>query len=415
MMELDERATGALKRFQSSPVWAHVEGFSRMLHEAGYGRAPAVAVIGDAVHLGRWAEREGREVAALDEGAVDAFLAHLPGCHCRGRRGGRPICTGAHALAFLDYLRDCGAVLTLPPAASHACAEPALVSGFCHWMEQHRGITRTTLVNYASVAKGLVACLGEEPSRYDAAGLRAAVHEVGSGRSIDMAKRAATVARSFVRYLTLEGRCRPGLDEAILPVANWSLASLPRYVTTDAVEQIIAAAGVARRCGTRDRAIVLLLARLGLRGGDIVRMRLCDIDWTKGCVSVAGKGRRENMLSLPQEVGDAILVYLRGRPSVASDRIFLRVRAPWWPLGSSSAVTAIVSRAIGRAGVSAPTRGSNLLRHSVATAMLREGISLAAIGVVLRHRSPQTTAHYAKVDVEMLRSVAQPWPGGASC
>lgn len=241
------------------------------------------------------------------------------------------------------------------------------------------------------------------------------MHEVGGGRGVGTAKCAATVARAFMRYLTMEGRCRPGLEAAILPVANWSLASLPRYVTADAVQQIVDAGGAAPRCGTRDRAILLLLARLGLRGGDIVRMRLCDIDWRRACVSVAGKGRREVRLPLPQEVGDAILAYLRGRPAVASDRVFLRVRAPWWPLGGCSTITRIVSRAIGRAGVSAPTRGSNLLRHSVATAMLREGISLPAIGVVLRHRSPQTTAHYAKVDVEMLRAVAQPWLGGAPC
>ena len=414
MAVLDVRATGALKRFQSSHLWKYVENFATMLHEVGYHRAAAVAVIGDAVHLGRWAERKGLEVGTLDERAVAAFLAHLPRCRCRGRRGGRPICTGAHAQAFLDFLRGCGAVHT-PPPAPYPRTQPALVADFCRWMKEHRGLTQTTLADYGHATERLVACLGEDPSRYDAAGLRAAVHDVVGGRGIDTARHAATVARAFVRYLAMEGRCRPGLDEAILPVADRSLASLPRYVTADVVEKIIAAAGAARRSGARDRAIVLLLARLGLRGGDIVRMRLGDLDWSKGCVSVTGKGRRESLLPLPQEVGDAILVYLRGRPAVASDRVFLRVRAPWSPLGSNCAVTQVVSRAIGRAGVATPTRGSNLLRHSVATAMLREGVSLAAVGVVLRHRSPQTTAHYAKVDVEMLRSVAQPWPGGASC
>lgn len=414
MAALDVRATGALKRFQSSHLWKHVEAFAAMLHEAGYHRAAAVAVIGDAVHLGRWAERKGLEVGTLDERAVTAFMAHLPRCRCQGRRGGRPICTGAHAQSFLDFLRGCGAVHTLPPAP-HPRTRPALVTEFCRWMQHHRGLTRTTLANYGDAAQRLVASLGEDPSRYDAAGLRAAVHDVGGGRGIGTARHAATVARAFVRYLTMTGRCRPGLDEAILPIAHSSSASLPRYVTADVVEQIVAAAGTARRCGTRDRAIVLLLARLGLRGGDIVRMRLADIDWSRGCVSVAGKGRRENMLPLPQEVGDAILTYLRSRPVVASDKLFLRLRAPCVPLGTNSAITAVVSSAIRRAGVSTPTRGANLLRHSLATAMLREGVSLAAVGVILRHRSPETTAYYAKVDVELLRSVAQPWPGGASC
>lgn len=162
-------------------------------------------------------------------------------------------------------------------------------------------------------------------------------------------------------------------------------------------------------------AILLLLARLGLRGGDIVRLRLGDIDWEGGRVQVAGKGRREVRLPLPQEVGDAILAYLRVRRPAASDRVFLRARAPWRSLADNSSVSAIVDRAITRAGVSAPTHGAHLLRHSAATAMLGDGISLPSIGIVLRHRSLETTVYYAKVDVEMLRTVAQPWPGATSC
>jgi len=250
MVELRVRATGALIRFRSSPVWAYVDGFANVLHERGYSRTAAVSVIGDAVPLGRWADREGRSLAALDDGAVESFLAHLPGCHCPGRRGGQPVCTGAHARTFLDYLRGCGVV---PPAALPSCGEPGLVSGFCDWMGRHRGVTQATLGNSARVAKGLVARLGEEPSRYDAAGLRAAVHEVGGGRGVGTAKGAATVARAFMRYLTMEGRCRPGLDAAILPVANWSLAALPRYVTADTVQQIVDAGGAAPRCGARNR------------------------------------------------------------------------------------------------------------------------------------------------------------------
>ena len=134
-------------------------------------------------------------------------------------------------------------------------------------------------------------------------------------------------------------------------------------------------------------------------------MRLSDLHWEDARVRVVGKGRREARLPLSQEVGDALLAYLRGRPAVVGcDRVFLRARAPWRPLATSSCVSNIVRRAIARAGVSAPTHGAHLLRHSAATAMLREGLSLPAIGVVLRHRSVETTAHYAKVDVELLRA-----------
>ena len=365
------------------------------------------------MHLGVWAEAHDVGSTALDEGAVGAFLAHLPRCCCPGQHAGRHAQAGAFTRAFVRYLRVAGIV---PPPAQQAVARPQLVTGFCEWMRRQRGLTDSTLRNYGRVAALLVDRLGDDPDRYESGALRAAVRDVTGGHGASTAKQVATVARAFLRYLAVEGRCRPGLEAAILPVAGWSLASLPRYVSADAVQRIIDACDPARPCGARDRAALLLLARLGLRGGDIVRMRLSDIDWADARLRVTGKGRREVRLPLPQEVGDAILAYLRGRhPAVACDRVFLRSRAPWRPLGDSSSVSAIVRHAIERAGVSAPTQGAHLLRHSAATAMLREGVSLPSIGIVLRHRSVETTAHYAKVDVELLRSVAQPWLGGASC
>jgi integrase/recombinase XerD len=303
----------------------------------------------------------------------------------------------------------------VPLPGQRAAATPDLVTAFCGWMRRQRGVTDTTLRLYRRAAIALLGYLGDDPVRYEAGVLRAAVREVVGGRGAATAKQVATVARAFLRYLAVEGRCRPGLDAAVLPVASWRLASLPRYVSAEVVQRIIGACDSKRPEGARDRAILLLLARLGLRGGDIVRMRLSDIDWDNARIQVAGKGRRQVRLPLPQEVGDAILAYLRARRAVGCDRLFLRTRAPWRPLAESSCVSCIVKRAIARAGVSAPTLGAHLLRHSAATAMLRESISLPSIGIVLRHRSVETTAHYAKVDVELLRSVAQPWIGGAPC
>jgi integrase len=314
----------------------------------------------------------------------------------------------------VQYLRTASVVAAAP--AQQALATPEWVSGFCEWMQRQRGVTDTTGRQYRRTAIALMGRLGDDPARYEAGALRAAVREVTGGYGTHMARHVATVARALVRYLAVEGRCRPGLDAAILPVASWSLASLPRYVSAETVQRIIDACAPDRPDGARDRAILLLLARLGLRAGDIVRMRLSDLDWADARVRVAGKGRREVRLPLPQEVGDAILAYLRGRrPVAACDRVFLRSRAPWRPLGGSSSVSAITRRAIERAGVSAPTHGAHLLRHSAATAMLREGVSLPSIGIVLRHRCVETTALYAKVDVELLRSVAQPWLGGTPC
>jgi site-specific recombinase XerD len=400
-----------LARARSSPVGPYLDGFAAALRESGYCPKVGGTCITYGVHLGVWAAAEGVRPAALDEDVVRAFLAHLSRCRCPGHRAGRHARAGARARIFVQYLRTAGVV---PVLVQQAVATPELVTGFCEWMRRQRGVTDTTLRQYRRSAIALIGRLGDDPARYEAGALRAAVREVTGGHGAGMASHVAKVARAFVRYLAVEGRCRPGLDAAILPVASWSLASLPKYVSAEAVQRIIDACDPDRPDGARDRAILLLLTRLGLRGGDIVRMRLSDIDWADARVQVAGKGRREVRLPLPQDVGDALLAYLRGRcPVAACDRVFLRSRAPWRPLAGSSSVSCIARRAIERAGVSAPSHGAHLLRHSAATAMLREGVSLPSIGIVLRHRSVETTAHYAKVDVGLLRSVAQPWLGGA--
>jgi integrase/recombinase XerD len=217
--------------------------------------------------------------------------------------------------------------------------------------------------------------------------------------------------------LITEGRCRPGLLGAVPVVAHWRLSVLPRYLPPGDVERIIACNDSSAAVGKRDRAILLLLARLGLRAGDIVRMRLDDIDWKEGWIHVSGKSRRQTRLPLSQEVGQALVTYIRhGRPRTRDEAVFVRARAPFCALGSHAAVSVIVDRAMRRAKVERPARGAaHLLRHSVASSMLRHGASLQDIAVLLRHCSVETTQIYAKVDVKALQKIAQPWPGGASC
>ena len=180
---------------------------------------------------------------------------------------------------------------------------------------------------------------------------------------------------------------------------------------------MIASCDCSRAVGIRDRAILLLLSRLGLRAGDILNLRLSDIDWREGTLLVSGKGRREVELPLPQDAGEALLRYLNeARPALDVDRVFLCVSAPVRPMQTSASVSGVVRPAVGRAGISnPPTCGANLLRHSAATSMLRSGATLDAIGSMLRHCSPNTTVHYAKVDVLMLRRIVQPWPEVVSC
>jgi site-specific recombinase XerD len=221
----------------------------------------------------------------------------------------------------------------------------------------------------------------------------------------------------FVRFLITEGQCAVGLDAAIPRVAHWRLAVLPRSLPPHDVERVIASCDPASAVGRRDRAILLLLARLGLRAGDVAHLRLRDINWQEAWIHVRGKSRDAARLPLSQEVGHAIVDYLqRGRPRTKIELVFVRSRAPLRALDSHGAVTAIVARALRRAGIPRPSRGAAyLLRHSVATSMLRQGASLQDIGALLRHRSIETTQIYAKVDVTMLQSIAEPWPEVESC
>jgi site-specific recombinase XerD len=224
-----------------------------------------------------------------------------------------------------------------------------------------------------------------------------------------------TATRAFVRYLAFRGEARADLAVAIPAIARWRLASLPRQLSADQLARVVAACEGVAPARIRDRAIVLLLARLGLRAGDVQQLRFADLDWAHGTIRVTGKGRYQVRLPLPQDVGEAVARYLRCRPSrPETDRVFLSTIAPIAPLHSTDAVPSLVARALARAGVSVARPGAHILRHTAATEMLRHGVSPEHIGLVLRHRSLDVSAYYAKVDVATLRQVAQPWPGRPS-
>jgi site-specific recombinase XerD len=277
-------------------------------------------------------------------------------------------------------------------------------------MQQHRGAKAATLISYGRIILDAIQQLGNDPSCYRAENLRAFVLARSRRHGRSKAKLVVTAMRMFLRYLSSEGYCRAGLDGAIPTIAHWSLSSLPRYLTPSEVDQVVGTCDPATPGGLRDRAVILLLSRLGLRASDVALLRISDIDWDHATVCVAGKSRRISRLPLPQDVGDALLAYLeQGRPPIQSGRVFFRVRAPWKPI-APSAVTGLVRRAIHRAGIPSPAKGAHVLRHSSAVRMLRDGASLEQIRTILRHRDPETTTIYAKVDTELLQQVTQPWP-----
>jgi site-specific recombinase XerD len=220
--------------------------------------------------------------------------------------------------------------------------------------------------------------------------------------------------RSFFRFLRWRGDIVIDLASTVPRVADWRLSSLPKSLPAGEVERLIMSCRQATVTGQRDYTVLLLLARLGLRAGEVVALTLDDIDWDAGELKVRGKGGREDRLPIPRDVGRAMTVYLRhGRPrDCTTRRFFVRRKAPLRGFASSVAVCTIVRRALERAGIASPRKGAHLLRHSLATEMLRKGAPLAEIGEVLRHRLVDTTAIYAKVDLVALRALAPPWPAG---
>ena len=398
-----------LQRLRAEPTGRYMDDFAKDLHTKGYGVWAGQAYLRSAAHLGIWIKPRGFSVPKLDEEVIAEFADHLPSCHCLGRNRGIYDDAVIGARHFLDHLRATGvtpacALIEKPPL-------PTIVDGFERWMRQYRGVTESTLTAYRLILTRLIVAVGEIPAGYNAHGLRRGVDMQTSCCGRSWAKLVITTVRMFMRYLAVHNLCDPALVDALPTIAHWKRASCPDYLSKEDVERLIAVCNPVTAEGSRDRAVLLLLVRLGLRAGDIVHLRQGDIDWEHGTLQVTGKGRRQSLLPLPQDVGDAILNYVEhGRPDVRDEHVFLRVNAPFVPLAGSSAVSSLVNRAARRARLSASRIGAHLLRHTAATLMLRQGVSLQTIGSLLRHQSIDTTILYAKVDVAMLSEIAQPWP-----
>lgn len=287
-----------------------------------------------------------------------------------------------------------------------------VLAEFDAWMLKHRGVRPSTLRSYRYPLQRLVRALGGEPSAFSVAGLRGFVCSEAKRHSHSYARRVASSSRMFLRFLSAHGRCDPALVDAIPAVAGWRLAQLPRYLRPEVVERAIAVCDAATAGGLRDRALLMLSSRLGLRAEDLRALQLDDLDFDRAVLRVGGKSRSETLLPLPQDVGDALLAFLdRARPACRSRHVFVRCRPPAGPLKTSRSISGFIRLSLRRAGVVLSRCGAHTLRHSAAFRMLEEGASLETIGAVLRHASVDTTAIYAKVDLSSLRDICQPWPG----
>lgn len=410
-----------LRDLRVGPAGPLVTSFADKLRQDGYAELTARRHLRSAEHLAHWASRAGIALDGPIESILDGFDRHVRRRRQCPAHAGRPfghtfrvqILSGARL--FLRHLAD--ANLVSHHRDNRVSSFPPLFVSFCRWMQQQRGTCESTLANYGIHICALLQRAGDEPARWDARCLREFIMEGSRTCGWAAAKKRTTALRMFLRFLIAEGRCASELHEAVPVLVHRRLSSLPRYLSADDVERVIASCDRDSAVGQRDRAILLLLARLGLRAGDIVQLRLRDIDWKAASFQVSGKSRRETRLPLTRELGNALVTYLtRSRPQTDTDTVFVRSRAPYRAFGSHCAVSVIVDRAFARAGVIRPSRGAaHLLRHSVATAMLRHGASLQDVAALLRHQSVTTTEIYAKVDVTALRTIAQPWPEVPPC
>lgn len=395
----------------------HLDAFLDRCAAQGYGSIRLSTYRSSCRHILIWLHQSRIAIRNVDGGTLNRFLDH--DCVCPGSFEAPQPRVSRHSARyvypftkFLRYLAESG-VVSSPVEPSCADADPT-IERFGTWLRQHRGIGERTVRQYTQLARSLKTDLGPAPCDYTAEVVRAVLLRRFASASWHQARWLATTMRMFLRFLTSSNTCLPALVDAVPKAPVWALASLPRYASAEVIERVIASCDITTPVGLRDRAILLLLARLALRAGDIVTLRLDDIDWRRALIRVCGKSRHEVNLPLPQDAGDAALAYIEhARPRVPHDRVFLRARAPCRPFASSSAVTSIVAHALNRAGMDdVRPQGAYLFRHSAATGLLRSGESLEMIGALLRHRSINTTVIYAKTDRPMLLEVAQPWIGG---
>jgi len=379
----------------------------------GYDAYTVNCLVAAARHLCAWARLNGLLLAGPADGLVRDFACH--DCHCGGVRRGGP--RSARYLFKVDrFVRFLVAQGVLAPSPAED-PDARHVVPHLDWLRRHRGLSEITVRSHAKGLRQMLPVIGTDPAGWTPTTLRTAILDRRGREGRGGLKRTVTVLRSWLRYHAAMGWCDPGLVAAVPTIANWNGHHLPRGLRPADVDRLLAACDLTSPTGRRDRAILLLLVRLGLRAEDVRSLRFEQIDWARGRIMLTGKGRRESRLPLPQDVGDAMLAWLEdGRPQVDDPHVFLRYTAPLRPLTESAAISKIVRRAICRAGLKdVPSHGAHLLRHSAARALLEDGASLEAIGTLLRHRSIETTARYAKVDLDALGAIAQAWPGVVPC
>jgi site-specific recombinase XerD len=391
------------------PLVPYLDPFAIWLEGQGFKRKHLGPQIREVARFSQWLQAAQIAAEQVSAEHVQRFFAKTP----RQPFVGGERTTLRRLLEFLTHL----GIIHPQVEPVEMTAIQQVVATFATYLRQEQGLCDKTLIQYCPVIERFLSeRFSQQPVTLDtlrAADVIAFVTQQAAHLSSARAKSATTALRSFFRYLRYRGEIQIDLVAAVPTVPNWSMTAIPRAIAPDHLRAVLAHCPRDTPVGRRDYAILMLLARLGLRAGEIVSLTLDSIDWESGTIEVNGKGKQTSSLPLPVQVGEAIADYLQhGRPVCNSRALFLRVCAPIRGLGASPTVGTIVSAAIRRAGIETEHRGTHQFRHALATDMLRQGATLTEIGSVLRHRHAKTTSLYAKVDFAALRPISLPWPGG---
>jgi site-specific recombinase XerD len=388
---------------------AYIDRVAAYYIEHGYNRSYRSASLLSIGRFGRWLKRSRLKPCDVDERLIDRYLH---------RSSAPPHCSATPALRYLlRVLRATGGCP--PPVLVARRPDQVLEDDFKEHLVTERGLAVRTVEHYTEAAHAfLAACPRKEGrvwSALTAGDVLTFVRRRAETRIPGHMQQLCTGLRAFLRYLRFRGEIQSDLAASVPRIAHWRLATLPKSLSSAQVQQVLAHCNRKTVVGRRDYAVLMLLARLGLRASEIRCLTLDDIDWNNGQLTIRSKGSGPQAMPLPTDVGEALAAYLAdGRPAAKSRVVFVRLVAPHIPLADGGTMATLTARAMRRAGVDTPCKGAHVFRHTLATHMLRNGASLREIGQVLRHRDEDTTRIYAKVDLTRLRTLALSWPGGAS-
>jgi site-specific recombinase XerD len=392
------------------PLDCVIPAYASLLSQQGYTEQSARLQLRFLNDMNQWLAQQRIQVTDLSDQAIHRYM------RSRHQRF-RPRRDDAAILSRLEHLLHAHGLLPrkVTPFSDYPCHR--IENDYDRYLSEERGLSMATRINYRTfIQKFLSTQFGDNPpcfANLNADDVIRFIRHQAEGLNPKRAGLMVTALRSFFRYLRQRGDTTTDLATCVPSIANWQFSTLPKFLQPGQVQRVLNQCDRRTAHGRRNFAILLLLARLGLRACEIVSLTLDDIHWHAGEISIQGKGNRSAQLPLPPDVGQAIADYLeKDRPTCSTRRVFIRMRAPRRGFANSIAISTIVARNLKCAGIDSPHTGAHLFRHTLATEMLRQGAALADIAILLRHSSINTTSLYAKVDLMALRPLAQPWPGG---